>query len=58
MGTILVGGVTSCASSSIVGRGTTPVEGPGITPAGTYSIPITISADGVSQTVTLSLTVD
>jgi len=58
MGTILVGGVTSCASSSIVGRGTTPVKGPGITPAGTYSIPITISADGVSQTVTLSLTVD
>jgi hypothetical protein len=55
---ILVGGVTSCASSGVVAGGTVPRSGPGITPAGTYSIPVTVTANGVAQQTTLTLTVD
>jgi hypothetical protein len=55
--TILLGGLSSCATSG--GGVTIPRNGgSGVTPAGSYSIPVTISADGVSQTVTLTLTVD
>jgi len=55
--TILLGGLSSCATA---GSGVTipPNGSSGVTPAGNYSIPITISANGVSRTVTLTLTVD
>ena len=50
--------ITSCAGA---GGGSGPVTPPTTgnnTPAGTYSIPVTISANGVSHSITLSLTVD
>jgi len=52
---ILVGGVSSCASS---GGGTGGQGSSGGTPAGTYSIPVTAAASGVQHSVTLTLTVD
>jgi hypothetical protein len=55
---ILAGGVTSCASSGVIAGGTVPRSGPGITPAGTYSIPVTVTANGVAQQTILTLTVD
>jgi hypothetical protein len=55
---ILAGGVSSCTSSS-VGQSSNPNGGgSGITPAGTYSIPITVTSNGVQHQVTLTLTVD
>ncbi len=55
---ILTGGVSSCASSGIISGGNSPVSGPGITPAGTYSIPVTATSNGVSHSITVTLTVD
>jgi len=55
---ILAGGVSSCTSS---GGGLTqppPHSGGGTTPPGTYSIPVTASANGVQHQITLTLTVD
>jgi hypothetical protein len=54
-----VGGVSSCAGSGGGGGGTPPIQ-PTIdnTPAGTYTIPVTVSANGVQQTVSLTLVVD
>jgi hypothetical protein len=55
---ILTGGVSSCAGSN-VGRSSNPGgSGTGITPAGNYSIPITVTSNGVSHQVTVVLTVD
>jgi hypothetical protein len=59
---LLAGGVSSCTSSGIIsgssggsgGRST----GVGVTPAGTYSIPVTVTSNGVQRQVTLTLTVD
>jgi hypothetical protein len=55
---ILAGGVSSCTQSSVglslPGSRTTS----GITAAGTYSIPITVTSNGVQHQVTLKLTVD
>jgi hypothetical protein len=54
----LTGGVSSCAGSSI-GHSTNPNGGgSGITPAGSYSIPVTVTSNGISHQVTLTLTVD
>jgi len=54
----LVGGVGSCASSG-GGTGGLGANGGGlITPAGTYSIPVTVTSTGVSHNATLTLTVD
>jgi hypothetical protein len=55
---VLAGGVTSCTSSSIVSGGATPASGSGITPAGSYPVLVTATSNGVSQSVTLTLTVD
>jgi len=55
---VLVSGVSSCASSGVVTGSGNPVAGPGITPSATYSIPVTLSANGVTHTVTFTLTVD
>ena len=56
---ILAGGVSSCtASGGGLGGGTPPKSGPGITPAGTYSIPVTLLSNGVQHQITLTLTVD
>jgi hypothetical protein len=55
---ILAGGISGCASS---GGGTLqlpPGSGSGITPAGTYSIPVTVSSNGVQHQFTLTLIVD
>lgn len=55
----LIGGVSSCASSSVVTTsGGLPKSGPGITPAGTYAVPVTATSNGVSHTFTLTLIVD
>jgi hypothetical protein len=56
---ILAGGVSSCTSSNIIktggGGGS---SGSGVTPAGTYSIPVTVTSNGISRQITLTLTVD
>lgn len=50
--------IASCASSG-GGGGSTPPSNPSSynTPAGTYTIPLTVTADGVQHTVTLTLVV-
>ena len=55
----LVGGVSSCAGSG-GGTGGPQEGGQGSSNAsvGTYSIPVTVAANGVTHTVTLTLTVD
>jgi len=54
---ILGSGVTACTSSGGGTGGSPPVQGH-TTPAGTYSIQVNALANGVSQSVTLTLTVD
>jgi hypothetical protein len=56
---ILVGGVSSCVGSG-GGSGATPLVGQGSSDAsvGTFAIPVTVSANGIAHSVTLSLTVD
>jgi hypothetical protein len=55
---ILMGGVSSCTESSVGVPLPGPRTGPGISPAGSYSIPVTVSSNGVAHTITLTLTVD
>ncbi len=54
--TAVAGGVSSCTSSG--GGLVTPPPHSGLTPAGTYSIPVTVSSGGIQHQVTLTLTVD
>jgi hypothetical protein len=54
---ILMGGVASCTSSG-GGGGGGGGGGAGLTPAGTYSIPITATSTGVSHSATVTLTVE
>jgi hypothetical protein len=54
---LLVSGVSSCASSGGGGGSNSPPLSK-TTPAGTYSIPVTVSSNGVSHVVTLTLVVD
>jgi hypothetical protein len=54
---IVCGAVSSCVSASGGLNVQHPIV-PGVTPPGTYSIPVTVAAYGVSHKVTLSLTVD
>jgi hypothetical protein len=56
---LVVAGVTSCAGGGGSG-GATPSSPPSthVTPAGTYSIPVSVTASGVTHKVTVSLTVD
>ncbi len=53
---ILLAGVPSCTSSG--GGISQPPPHSGLTPAGTYSIPVIASSNGVQQQITLMLTVD
>lgn len=59
---VLVCGVSSCTSSGGGtgggGGGTGGQGGSSSTPPGTYTIPVTVSANGVSQSVEVVLTVD
>ena len=56
---ILTGGVSSCTQSSVGGIPTLPSPTvPGITAAATYMIPVTVTSNGVSHSVTLTMTVD
>jgi hypothetical protein len=55
---MLVGGVSSCTSSGGGVVQPPPNSGNSITPAGTYSIPVTVSAGGSQHQITLTLTVD
>jgi hypothetical protein len=50
--------VTACSSSGGGGGGTPPPPVTHTTPAGTYSIPVNVSANGIQHTVTLTLVVD
>jgi hypothetical protein len=58
----LVCGVSSCTSSGGGGGGCTGNScgqgGGSTTPPGTYTIPVTVSSNGISQTVNVTLTVD
>jgi hypothetical protein len=58
---ILAGGVSSCGGSGGgVGGGSGSGGGgsPGATPAGTYSIPVTVTSNGIEHSVTVTLVVD
>jgi hypothetical protein len=55
---LLAAGVSSCTSSSGGTGGAPPGGGSGSTPAGTYTIPVTVTSTGVSHSVNLTLTVD
>jgi hypothetical protein len=57
---IAVGGASSCSGSggSLTGTTPPPASGPTATPVGTYSIPVTVSSNGTSHQVMLTLTVD
>jgi len=55
---ILSAGVSSCTTSGVLTASGNPGTGAGITPSATYSIPVNLSANGVTHTVTLKLTVD
>jgi hypothetical protein len=54
---LLVGGLSHCSSSG-GGSGGGASGGSGSTPAGTYAVPVTVSANGVMQNITLTLIVD
>jgi len=56
----VVCGASSCASSGGGSGGNTPAptQAANNTPAGTYSIPVTITSNGVEHSVTLTLVVD
>ena len=55
----LSGSVLSCTKSGGgTGGGTGPGQDNGVTPAGTYSIPVTVTSTGVTHQITLTLTVD
>jgi hypothetical protein len=53
---IAISGVSSCTSSG--GGLSQPPPNSGLTPAGTYSIPITVSSGNIQHQITLTLTVD
>ena len=58
---VLACGVTSCTSSGGGGGcigSSCGQQGGGGTPAGTYTIPVTVTSTGISQTVNVTLTVD
>ncbi len=55
---VLAAGVSSCTESSIGISSIPPKSGSGITPVGTYTIPVTAISNGVQHQVTLTLTVD
>jgi len=59
---VLACGVSSCTSSGGGGGGCTgsscSQQGGGGTPAGTYTIPVTVTSAGISQTINVTLTVD
>ena len=55
---VLLGGAGSCTASGGGGGGGGGGGLGSTTPAGSYSIPVTASADGLSQSVTLTLIVD
>jgi len=56
--TLLTGGATSCVSSGGGTGGTGGSGGGSRTTPGTYTIPVTVTANGVSHEVNLTLTVD
>jgi hypothetical protein len=56
---LLAAGASSCTTSSGGTGGTAPAEQSSLhTPPGTYTIPVTITAEGASQAINLTLTVD
>jgi len=55
---IVAMGLSACSSSGGGGGGSPPPPLAHTTPAGTYSIPVIVSAIGVQHTVTLTLVVD
>lgn len=56
---IAVSGLSSCTSSGgYLGSGSTGSSSSSATPAGTYTIPVTATANGVSHSLNVTLTVD
>jgi hypothetical protein len=58
LGVMLAGGVSSCTSSGTIAGGSGGAGNSSSTPAGTYTIPVTVTAAGVSHAVSVTLTVD
>jgi hypothetical protein len=56
----LIAGLSSCTSAigGVAGGGSGGQAASAGTPAGTYTIPVTVTSSGLSQTVSLTLTVD
>ena len=55
---LFVAGVSGCSSSGGGGGGSPPPPVAHTTPAGTYSIPVTVTSNGVRHSVALTLVVD
>jgi hypothetical protein len=55
---IVAGGVSSCNSSGVILGGQGGGGGSGITGAGTYSIPVTATSNGIQHQITVTLIVD
>ncbi len=55
---VLACGITACTSSSLGNGGGGQKQQTTTTPPGTYTIPVSATANGMSQSVTLTLTVD
>jgi hypothetical protein len=55
---ILLGGVSSCATSGVISAGNVPTAGPGITSPGTFPVVVTATSNGVQHQVPLTLIVD
>jgi hypothetical protein len=56
---IMVGGASSCTGSGGgLSTGSSGGSSSGATPAGTYSIPITVSSNSVQRSITVTLVVD
>ncbi len=56
---VLAGGISSCTGSGGTLSSGGGGQGNGVkTPAGTYSIPVTVTSTGISHSITLTLTVD
>lgn len=56
---VLAGGVSSCTGSGGGAPSGSSGQSSGVkTPAGTYSIPVTVTSTGISHSLTLTLTVD
>ena len=55
---VAVCGISSCTAAIGGSKGTTGSGSTTATPAGTYSVPVTVTSTGISHSVTMTLIVD